>query len=78
MDNLYKELKRVELENKRNLELISNEVNAIKAKLCMFTAVRSNPTTLPQPDSNSLGNSAESAETVNVRNMRRPRPTMIC
>jgi hypothetical protein len=44
-------------------------MKAIKAKLCVFTAVRSNPTTLPPPELNARGNSAESAETVNLRNI---------
>jgi hypothetical protein len=70
MDKLHKELKRVEFQNKHHLELISNEMNSIKAKLCVFTAVRSNPITLSPPDSNARSNSAKSAGTVNVRNIR--------
>jgi hypothetical protein len=48
---------------------MSSEVNAIKAKVFAYTAVGSNSTTLPPPESNAPGNSTESAETVNVHNI---------
>jgi hypothetical protein len=70
MENLHEELEIVQSENESQLELMSSEMNAIKAKLCAYTAVGNNPTALPPPDSNARGNSTESAETVNVRNIR--------
>jgi hypothetical protein len=69
IQNLHKELERVESESKGHLELMNSEVNAIKAKLCAYTAVGSNSTALPPPDSNARGNTTESAKTVNVHNM---------
>jgi hypothetical protein len=69
MENFRKELERVQSENESQLELMSSQMNAIKAKLCLYTAVGNNPTTLPPPDSIARGSSTESAETVNVRNI---------
>lgn len=70
MANFHKELERVQSENESQLELMSSKMKAIKAKLYVCTAVGNNPTTLPPPDSNARGSSTESAETVNVRNIR--------
>jgi hypothetical protein len=44
-------------------KLMSSEMNAIKAKLCVCTTNGSNSTTLPP-----RGNSIESVESVNARN----------
>jgi hypothetical protein len=61
MENFYKELERVQSENESQLELMSSEMIAIKAKSRVYTAVGSTPTTLPPPDSNARGSSTKSA-----------------
>jgi hypothetical protein len=53
MGNLHKELKMAESEIKGHLELISIEMNAIETKLYVCTAIGSNSTTLPPPNSNA-------------------------
>jgi hypothetical protein len=49
-ENLNKELKKVELVNKENFELLSNGVNALKNKILNCTAVESSATSLPPTD----------------------------
>jgi hypothetical protein len=45
---------------------MGREINAVKAKLCVYAAVVNKSTTLPQPDPNVRGFSTEYAQAVAV------------
>jgi hypothetical protein len=45
---------------------MSSEMNAVTAKLCVYTEDGINSTTLPPNDPNAHGSSSKSSDTVNV------------